>query len=392
MEAAKRHYLDYNATAPVRPQARAAVADALTLPGNPSSVHAEGRAARAVVEATRAEVAALVGATPAQVTFTGSGSEANNLALSGLRPARLVVSAIEHASVLRPAAERPGAFALIPVTRDGVIDLAALEDILAEPASGGPTLVSVMLANNETGVIQPAADVIALARRAGALVHIDGVQALGRLAIDFNALGCDMMSLSAHKIGGPKGIGALIRRDGLVLAPLVAGGGQERGLRAGTENLPGIAGFGAAARAAREELAGGREMARLAGLRDRIEAAVRKAGQDAVIVGAGAPRLANTSCIALSGTKAETQVMAFDLAGIAVSAGSACSSGKVEPSHVLAAMDLGPEVTASAVRVSLGFGSTDADADAFIDAWLALRGRMLGAADAVSSRRTAVSS
>jgi cysteine desulfurase len=388
---ATRHYLDYNATAPVRPQACAAVTGALALPGNPSSVHGEGRAARAIVEAARAEVAALVGAHPAQVTFTGSGSEANNLALLGPRPARLVVSAIEHASVLRPAAERPGAFALIPVTRDGIIDLAALEDILSVSASGGPTLVSVMLANNETGVIQPVADVVALARRAGALVHVDAVQALGRLAVDFNALGCDMMSLSAHKIGGPKGIGALVRRDGLSLAPLVAGGGQERSLRAGTENVPGIAGFGAAARAAGEELAQGREMARLGRLRDRIEAAVRRAGQDAVIVGAGAPRLPNTTCIALPGLKAETQVMAFDLAGIAVSAGSACSSGKVEPSHVLAAMDLGPEVTGSAVRVSLGFGSTDADADAFIEAWLTLRGRTAGAAGVAMSRRTAVS-
>ena len=388
---ATRHYLDYNATAPVRPQACAAVTGALALPGTPSSVHGDGRAARAIVEAARAEVAALVGAHPAQVTFTGSGSEANNLALLGPRPARLVVSAIEHASVLRPAAERPGAFALIPVTRDGIIDLAALEDILSVSASGGPTLVSVMLANNETGVIQPVADVIALARRAGALVHVDAVQALGRLAVDFNALGCDMMSLSAHKIGGPKGIGALVRRDGLSLAPLVAGGGQERSLRAGTENVPGIAGFGAAARAAGEELAQGREMARLGRLRDRIEAAVRRAGQDAVIVGAGAPRLPNTTCIALPGLKAETQVMAFDLAGIAVSAGSACSSGKVEPSHVLAAMDLGPEVTGSAVRVSLGFGSTDADADAFIEAWLTLRGRTLGAAGVAMSRRTAAS-
>ncbi len=370
-----RHYLDYNATAPVRAEARAAMAEALMLPGNPSSVHAEGRAARAVVEGARAEVAALAGCAPMQVTFTGSGSEANNLALAGTRPARVIVSAIEHASILRPAAERTGAFALVPVDGNGVADLASLEDILATPCGGGPTLVSIMLANNETGVIQPLREIVALAKRAGALCHVDAVQALGRVALDFDSLGCDLMSLSAHKIGGPKGTGALIRRDGLSLAPLVAGGGQERGLRAGTENVAGIAGFGAAAAAARKELAGGREIPRLGALRDRVEAAVRAASQRAVVIGAAAPRLANTSCIAMPGMKAETQVMAFDLAGLAVSAGSACSSGKVEPSHVLTAMNLAPEVAESAVRVSFGFDSTDADADAFIAEWRRLHER-----------------
>lgn len=387
MATVMRHYLDYNATSPVRPEAAAAVAAALELPGNPSSVHAEGRAARALVEDARAAVGELAGVAPAQVTFTGSGSEANNLALAGARPARLVVSAIEHASVLRPAAERRGAFALLPVNGDGVVDLAALEAILAEPFDGGPTLVSVMLANNETGVIQPIDAVVAQARRAGALVHVDAVQAFGRVALDFAALDCDMMSVSAHKLGGPKGIGALIRRDGLVLAPLVAGGGQERGLRAGTENVPGIAGFGAAAVAARAELAAGRETSRLAALRDRVEAAVRKAGNGAVIVGGAAPRLANTSCIALPGSKAETQVMAFDLAGIAVSAGSACSSGKVEPSHVLSAMNLAPGVAESAVRVSFGFASTEADADAFVAEWTRLAARV--GADGARPRKTA---
>lgn len=375
MAATTRHYLDYNATAPVRPQVRAAMADALALPGNPSSVHAEGRAARAVVERAREEVAALVGAAPAQVIFTGSGSEANNLALSGARPARVVVSAIEHASILRPAAERRGSFALVPVSSDGVVDLAALEAILATPGTDGPTLVSIMVANNETGVIQPVREIVSLARRIGALCHVDAVQALGRVPLDFNALGCDLMSLSAHKIGGPKGVGALVRRDGVSLAPLVAGGGQERALRAGTENVPGIAGFAAAAACARNELAEGREMARLARLRDRVEGALRAVSQRAVMIGAGAPRLANTSCIALPGLKAETQIMAFDLAGIAVSAGSACSSGKVEPSHVLMAMNLPAEVAETAVRVSFGFASSDADADAFIAEWTRLHGR-----------------
>jgi cysteine desulfurase len=370
-----RHYLDYNATAPVRAAARAAMAEALLLPGNPSSVHAEGRAARAMVEAARAEVATLAGCAPSQVTFTGSGSEANNLALSGTRPARVVVSSIEHASILRPAAERTGAFALVPVNQDGIVDLASLEEALATPCDGGPTLVSIMLANNETGVIQPLREIVALAKRAGALCHVDAVQALGRIALDFDSLGCDLMSLSAHKIGGPKGTGALIRRDGLALAPLVAGGGQERGLRAGTENVAGIAGFGAASAAARKELAGGREIPRLGALRDRVEAAVRAASQRAVVIGAAAPRLANTSCIAMPGMKAETQVMAFDLAGLAVSAGSACSSGKVEPSHVLTAMNLAPDVAESAVRISFGFESTEADADAFIAEWRRLHAR-----------------
>jgi cysteine desulfurase len=374
MTVVSRHYLDFNATTPVRDSARAAMNDALTLPGNPSSIHAEGRAARALVEQARRDVAALAGADPANVVFTGCGSEANNLALSGPRPARVIVSAIEHPSILRPAAERPGAFALAPVTHDGVVDLAALEEILATPgidgpSSDGPVLVSVMLANNETGVIQPVADVIRLAHDVGALCHVDAIQGAGRLKLDFKTLGCDMMSLSAHKIGGPKGVGALICRDGLSLAPLIAGGGQERSRRAGTENLSGLAGFAAAARDVCQELAAGDEIPRLAGLRDRIERAVLEARNDVHILGRDAPRLANTACIALAGTTAETMVMALDLDGIAVSAGSACSSGKVEASHVLAAMGVAPNVAIAALRVSVGFSSTDADVDAFIAAW-----------------------
>jgi cysteine desulfurase len=367
-----RHYLDFNATTPVRDSARAAMNEALALPGNPSSIHAEGRAARALVEQARRDVAALAGADPANVVFTGCGSEANNLALFGSRPARVIASAIEHPSILRPAAERTGAFALAPVTGDGVIDLAALEALLATPATSadkGPTLVSVMGANNETGVIQPVADVIRLAHAAGALCHVDAIQAAGRLKLDFKGLGCDMMSLSAHKIGGPKGVGALICRDGLALAPLIAGGGQERSRRAGTENLSGLAGFAAAARDVCAELDAGDEIPRLAGLRDRIERAVRAARNDVHIIGGDAPRLANTACIALAGTTAETMVMALDLDGIAVSAGSACSSGKVEASHVLAAMEIAPDVAIAALRVSVGFSSTEADVDAFIAAW-----------------------
>lgn len=374
--------MDYNATAPHRAEVRAALNDALALAGNPSSVHAEGRAARAAVEAARRDVAALVGAAPAQVVFTGSGSEANNLALSGLRPARVMVSAVEHASVLRPAAERTGAFVLLAVDSDGVIDLAGLARALKDASASGPTLVSVMLANNETGVIQPVAEVVRLARDAGAWVHVDAVQGAGRVAIDFAQLGCDLMSLSAHKLGGPKGVGALVVRDGLSLVPLVAGGGQERSLRAGTENVAGIVGFAAAARAARAEVAAGNELVRQRQMRDRIEAAVLACRNDAIILAAGADRLVNTSCIALPGARSDVQVMAFDLAGIALSAGSACSSGKVEPSHVIEAMGIAPEIAASVVRISVGYGTTDADADAFIDAWQSICG-------AGGARRTA---
>jgi cysteine desulfurase len=364
-----RHYLDFNATTPVRDSARAAMNDALALPGNPSSIHAEGRAARALVEQARRDVAALAGADPANVVFTGCGSEANNLALFGPRPARVIVSAIEHPSILRPAAERPGAFALAPVTSDGVVDLAALEDILAAPSSEGLVLVSVMLANNETGVIQPVADVIRLAHDVGALCHVDAIQGAGRLKLDFKGLDCDLISLSAHKIGGPKGVGALICRDGLSLAPLIAGGGQELSRRAGTENLSGLAGFAAAARDVCQELDAGDEIPRLAGLRDRIESAVLEARDDVHIIGRDKPRLANTACIALAGTTAETMVIALDLDGISVSAGSACSSGKVGASHVLSAMGVASDVAIAALRVSVGFSSTDADVDAFIAAW-----------------------
>lgn len=372
------HYLDYNATAPVRSNVRDAVARALLLPGNPSSVHGPGREARAAVEDARARVAALVGTDPANIVFTGSGSEANNLALAGPRPARILASAVEHPSILRPAAERPGHFALIPVDGEGVVDLGALEALLAEP-DDGPVLVTVMAANNETGAIQPVAEVVRLARAAGALVHCDAVQAAGRIPVDFDGLGPDSMSLSAHKLGGPKGVGGLAVRPGMELAPLISGGGQERGLRAGTENVSGIVGFAAAADSGLGELQAGKEIARQQGLRDRLEAEVHKHAPEARVISAGAERLANTSCLALPGHKAETLVIALDLAGISVSAGSACSSGKVEPSHVIAAIAPGPEIAASAIRVSLGYGTTDEDVDAFVAAFCAIRNRGDGA-------------
>ncbi|MBT4006209.1 MAG: cysteine desulfurase [Rhodospirillales bacterium] len=375
------HYLDYNATAPVRSSVREAVDWALGLPGNPSSVHGAGRAARAAVEDARIQVAALCGVAPASVVFTATGSEANNLALYGSKPRRIIVSAVEHPSVLRPAAERPNGFAMIGVDGDGVADMAELEQVLDQDSNespdAGPVLVSVMMANNETGVIQPVRDVVRIARAHGALIHCDAVQAAGRVVLDFAGFDFDFMSLSAHKIGGPKGIGALIVKPGRVIAPLISGGGQERGFRAGTENVPGIVGFGVAATHAAEEAAGVTEPERLAKIRDRIETAVKEQANDAVIIGASAPRLFNTSCIAVPGRKAETQVIALDLAGVQVSAGSACSSGKVEASHVLSAMGLAPDIATSAIRVSLGFGTTTADGDAFIDAWRSLGDRAI---------------
>ena len=353
-------YLDYNATAPVRPEAAAAVVAALQATGNASSVHGFGREARRILEDAREAVAGLVGAAPAQVIFTGGGTEANDLALGGCGRARVLVSAGEHDSVLQavPAAER------IPLQRDGRVDRSALAALLA--ADAGPALVSVMLANNETGVIQPLDEVVALARAQGALVHCDAVQAAGKIALDVADLGVDLLSLSAHKLGGPQGVGALVVAEGVPLRPALRGGGQERRRRAGTENLPGIAGFGAAARAAADGLAA---FAALAALRDDLEARLRALAPEVIVYGAEAPRLANTSCFALPGLPAETQVMALDLAGIAVSAGSACSSGKIEPSHVLRAMGATAQQASSAIRVSLGWRSGAADIEAFVAAW-----------------------
>jgi cysteine desulfurase len=353
-------YLDYNASAPIRPEAAAAVARALSLTGNASSVHGFGRRARACLEDAREAVAALVGAPARAVVFTSGGTEANALALRGTGRPRVLLSAGEHPSVLKAV---DGA-RLVPLRRDGVIDLARLAAMLEEGAQ--PALVSVMLANNETGVIQPLEEVIALARRHGALVHCDAVQAAGKIAIDRGALGVDLLSLSAHKIGGPQGVGALIVGDALEVTPLLRGGGQERGRRAGTENLPGIAGFAAAAELAKAELA---DTARIAALRDDLERRLRALAPEAVIFGATAPRLPNTTCVAVPGLAAETQVMSLDLAGVAVSAGSACSSGKVAPSHVLRAMAASEAETAAAIRISLGWASTSADVDRFLYAW-----------------------
>jgi cysteine desulfurase len=379
---AERIYLDWNATAPLRPQAHAAVADALGVCGNPSSVHAEGRAARRRIEQARESVAALAGAEPRNVVFTSSGTEANALALSpflgtgqdsGPRDC-LVISAIEHPSVLAGGRFPRQAIETVPVTPDGKLDLAGLADCLSGLRQKGRKrpLVSVMLANNETGVVQPVAQAAALAHEAGGLLHVDAVQAFGRITCNINDLGADLITLSGHKIGGPKGVGALVRRDQALhfTEPLIKGGGQERGARAGTENVAGIIGFGAAAAVAR--LALPQEAVRMTALRDRLEAGLKARMPAAIVFGGEAERLPNTTLLAVPGIKAETAVIALDLDGIAVSSGAACSSGKVQPSHVLAAMGVAPALAQGAIRVSLGPITTESEVDRFLDAWIRL--------------------
>jgi cysteine desulfurase len=374
-----RSYLDWNATAPMREEAKAAFTAAISLAGNPSSVHAEGRAARALIEAAREEVATLVGTLPGNVVFTSSGTEANMLALTPAietadekRPrTRLFISAIEHVSVRGGGRFPRDATEEVPVGPDGRLDLAALARAIANTPR---PLVSLMLANNETGIVQPVAAAAAIVHEAGGLLHVDAVQAIGRIACDMTALDADLLTLSAHKIGGAKGVGALVRarEDVHFPEPLLRGGGQERGLRAGTENIAGIAAFGAAAAAARVRRES--ESAHMAALRNRMEVGLLAIASDAVVFGreGGVDRLPNTSLFALAGIKAETAVIAFDLEGVAVSSGAACSSGKVQPSHVLAAMGVSPTLLRGAVRVSLGWSTTEADVEKFLSAWTKL--------------------
>jgi cysteine desulfurase len=363
--------MDYNASVPVRPEAAAAAYEAILRAGNPSSVHGFGRAARRVMEDARDRVARCIGASAPEIIFTSGATEANNLAILGVARPRILLSAIEHDSVrvAAPSCE------VIPVKSSGVVDLEALEEML-KAEDDRAALVSIMLANNETGVLQPVAAAAELAHRYGALLHCDAVQALGRVAVEIESLGVDLLSLSGHKLGAPTGVGALYVKSGIDLSPMLTGGGQERGRRAGTENLAGIAGFGVAAEVAQREL---RDIERVGLLREALEAGIRMARPDALIFGAGAPRLANTCCVALAGIPSETQVMALDLAGIAVSAGAACSSGKLRPSTVLRAMGVPPDLAASAIRVSLGWRSVREDVDRFIAAWSKLSTRSLAA-------------
>jgi len=370
-------YMDHNATTAVRPAVKDALIQALELTGNPSSVHGAGRGVRKLVEDAREQVAALVGAMPAGVVFTSGGTEANNLAIPGAGTRRVLVSAVEHVSVLKSVA----APEIIAVDSKGLIDLGALDAALE--VNQEAALVSVMLANNETGVIQPVAEVSSLAKKHGALFHCDAVQAAGKIVIDMKALGIDMLTLSAHKIGGPQGIGALVLADDQTLSPIIRGGGQERSRRAGTENLPGIVGFGVAAAEALKNLS---VFADVRDWRDRIEAELSR-HQGVCIFGASVSRLANTTCLTMPGVEAEHQLIALDLAGIAVSAGSACSSGKVEPSHVLAAMGIEADEAATAIRVSLGWNTTEHDIERFLSAWAEVHAR--ASASASNKDRTA---
>jgi cysteine desulfurase len=369
MPSSQAIYLDYNATAPIRPEAAEAAARALQIGGNPSSVHAAGRAARGVMEQARAQVASLVGMPSGSVLFMSGAAEANALAIlsavkAGAR--RLIIGSTEHETVLASAEASSAAVEFLPVDARGAADIAWLAERLSRwDAADGAPFVALMLANNETGVIQPVAEVGALVREHGGWLHVDAVQAAGKIAIDMRALGADTLSLSAHKLGGPSGVGALLFGARARLSRQLHGGGQERSMRAGTENVSGIAGFGAAAEASLRDLA---TVEAQAAWRD---AAAQRLSADmgAVVLGQGAPRLANTLCFAAEGFPSELQVMQMDLAGVMVSAGSACSSGKVKLSRVAEAMgraDLAPYV----LRVSGGWASTEHDWKTFTDAWL----------------------
>jgi cysteine desulfurase len=374
-----RVYLDWNATTPLRREAKEAMAAAWNLAGNPSSVHTEGRQARRLVEEARHAVAEAVGALPRNVIFTSGGTEANALALSpGLRttsghPAeRLLVSAIEHASVLAGGQFPTHSVGTVGVTSSGVLDLGRLAEALE---SGPPALVSLMLANNETGAIQPVTEAAEIVHAAGGVLHVDAIQAFGKIPVNLKALDADLITLSAHKIGGPKGAGTLILAEQVQrLAPLLRGGGQELGHRAGTENVAAIAGFGAAVEAAAGTLDS--DAGRLETLRNRLESGLRHT-PGLVIFADNVTRVPNTTLFTVPGLKAETAVIGFDLAGIAVSSGSACSSGKVQRSYVLDAMGFGAEFANGAVRLSMGWSTTDADIDRCLEAWRKLVGTLL---------------
>jgi cysteine desulfurase len=367
-------YLDYNATAPLRPEARAAMLAALEAPGNALSVHAPGRGARGLIEKARRQVATAVGAQAGDVIFTSGGTEANTLALRGAlhaasaageRITRLIISAIEHDSIRATACACGETIAGLrvltsPVTRTGKLDLAEFKRLLDE--GKGRALVSLMAANNETGVIQPVAEAAAIATAHRALIHCDAVQALGKMPVNVAALGADYVSLSAHKLGGPQGVGALVVRQGAPLAPQLLGGGQEFGRRAGTHNVAGVAAFGAAVEAATHALPA--STARI-----ELERRLKAASADTVIFGETEDRLANTICIAAPSVPSENMVIALDLDGFAVSAGAACSSGKVAQSHVLTAMGVAPQLAASAIRVSFGWNTQEQELSAFADAW-----------------------
>lgn len=364
-------YLDYNATTPLKPDVITLMQEVMGCVGNASSVHSFGRDARRCVETAREQVAAMVGTHPNQVTFTSGATESNNAVLKHFAGQRILVCATEHPSVR--VCLPPGSVEFIPVTKDGLVDMAAFEAMLED--GDAPALISVMMVNNETGVIQPVADIAkkARARHKDVFIHTDAVQASGRIKIDFPALHVDFMSLSAHKCGGPQGVGALICAPGTPSVTFMHGGGQEKRQRAGTENVAGIAGFGKAAELAVADLD---KYHTLAPLRDRLEAEILKAAPDAQIFGKNAPRTSNTTALCYCGIPAETQLMNLDLAGIAVSSGSACSSGAFKPSPVLQAMGANNTQASCTLRISMGWGTQPSDVERFIDAWTSLYQRL----------------
>lgn len=363
-----RIYLDCNATCPIRAEAIDAAASAMRVCGNPSSVHADGRAARKIVEDAREQVAALAGVRSSQVIFNSGATEGNNTILSGFREKLVLVGATEHPSILQPAFGAE----YLPVKEDGTIDLDKFEIILH--ASPAPALVAVQYVNSETGVVQPVADIARHAKDKGALVLCDAVQAAGKIPLDFKSLGVDYMTLSAHKCGGPQGVGAIVFREGLQIPKFLHGGGQEKRQRAGTENVAGIAGFGAAAKLALDGLA--HYHTHCKALQDRLERGLKHIANDLIIAGESATRAPNTTNVILPGVAAETQLMALDLDGISVSSGSACSSGTFKPSHVLTAMGFDADQAKSALRFSAGWATTEADIDAALAAYARMVSRV----------------
>ncbi|MBU4238643.1 MAG: cysteine desulfurase [Alphaproteobacteria bacterium] len=358
-------YLDYNASGLVRPEVLEIMANALADNGNPSAVHAAGRRARARVETARAQVGELVGADPTAVVFNSGGTEANAQAIASALAAgceRLIVSATEHPCVAETAANAGAPVEVLPVDANGVADLDWLAQALARP---GRAVVAIHHANNESGVIQPVVEAAALVRAAGGWLHVDAIQSAGKIPVDMRVLDADSLTLSAHKLGGPQGVGALILKEGVAGVRILHGAGQERGLRAGTENVPGIAGFGVAADCAARDL---ETMASHVGWRDAAEAKVKAVG--ATVIGADVARLPNTLFMAVEGWDSPQQLIILDMAGVMVSAGSACSSGKVKPSKTISAMGLNALATGG-VRVSGGWGTTESDWVRFADAWIA---------------------
>ncbi len=362
-------YLDYNASGLVRPEVQEIMAAALADNGNPSAVHAAGRRARARIETARAQVADLVGADPTAVVFSSGGTESNAQAILSAIAAgceRLIVGATEHPCVAEAAAVSGKPVETIPVDADGVVDLNWLEQALARP---GRAVVAIHHANNESGVIQPIAEAAALVRAAGGWLHVDAIQSAGKIPVDMRALGADTLTLSAHKLGGPQGVGALISKEGAPIIRTLHGAGQERGLRAGTENVPGIAGFGVSAVCAARDLS---EAMAHAAWRDAAEARVKAAG--ATIIGGAVERLPNTLFMAVEGWDSPQQLITLDLAGVMISAGSACSSGKTKPSKTISAMGL-HDLATGGVRISGGWGTTEQDWIRFADAWIAAYGK-----------------